>query len=832
MTAERFLCGHDAAGLAVFLQVALVGAASHAARVTVSSLESDTLLYGWLPLIIGGDLVVGAMAFALWRLVRLAAPERFRGVASGTALLTAGMMALAHAANLVSYRTTDSWITWARLRGGDAVTVKDFGLLSLPDALIGITALLFSIVAIPLLMRVSRRVSPPMRVRAIVVLLVAAFVLEGVYLLFFVRASHHLGEQPVLVFLDSLQPEKSKRRVRGTYPPVETPELWAEIMTPETTTAVPETVPMHAPATIKNVVLVLAESVSFKHSSFGTVGLDTTPNLKRRAQEHGLLMTRWYSPLALSIQAIYSVVCSDWGDPSGRSITETNPRIDCGEMSQVLSEANVRSGLFHAGNFGFYDKLALLGGRDWEVPLDAQLLSDPARWHETSWGIDDRAMVAAALDWIDSVPTDERFAATLISLSAHYPFELPPGVARAIPGKGKTANYQNTIHFLDATFEELMRGLEQRGRADDTLVIFVGDHGEAHGEQPHETPGHRVFYETEIRVPMVMLNPRLFPKGVTSDRLAEHVDLLPTVLDVLGLPADARHHGTSVFSPEWQPRRAFVGGKNDLASYVGFIDGDLKYILAMNTGEEEVYNLATDPREMHNIRGKFVERNEKWRNQTIAYYDWQMARIKNAKTLGDDIDMHERVMEEAEFSAIDTDGTAYPCTQTPPVIANGVSTWTCGPLGTDLFQGRQTRNVGGWRDCLLVQLDAGQSFRMEVRDAPYFSLLSRIRARFASRPVERKGSMEATVVVDGDDVRSAELRAGHSTRMSFPAPKTSWQATFSAHEDTRRICLTLTEKAWRVRKPAAPPVVPAESTEAAAIPAATPLSAPPAPATP
>ena len=52
-------------------------------------------------------------------------------------------------------------------------------------------------------------------------------------------------------------------------------------------------------------------------------------------------------------------------------------------------------------------------------------------WFQHIWGIDDRAAVAETLRWIDGLDKDERFAALVIPIAAHYPFTLPPDVAHA-----------------------------------------------------------------------------------------------------------------------------------------------------------------------------------------------------------------------------------------------------------------------------------------------------------------------------------------------------------------------------------------------------------------
>ena len=76
--------------------------------------------------------------------------------------------------------------------------------------------------------------------------------------------------------------------------------------------------------------------------------------------------------------------------------------------------------------------------------------------------------------------------------------------------------------------------------ADDTLVVLTGDHGECFGS-PHASWGHGArLYQEGIQVPFVVWNPRLIRKGRHLPTIGSHVDVSPTITDIVGLPADDR----------------------------------------------------------------------------------------------------------------------------------------------------------------------------------------------------------------------------------------------------------------------------------------------------
>jgi arylsulfatase A-like enzyme len=89
--------------------------------------------------------------------------------------------------------------------------------------------------------------------------------------------------------------------------------------------------------------------------------------------------------------------------------------------------------------------------------------------------------------------------------------------------------------------------LKERKLFEESLIVFVSDHGEALGE--HYEFGHsRSLYSEQLNVPLVVKLPSQ-TRGERSARLAQHVDLLPTVLAAAGLPPAPAARGTDLFGP-------------------------------------------------------------------------------------------------------------------------------------------------------------------------------------------------------------------------------------------------------------------------------------------
>jgi len=100
--------------------------------------------------------------------------------------------------------------------------------------------------------------------------------------------------------------------------------------------------------------------------------------------------------------------------------------------------------------------------------------------------------------------------------------------------------YGNLMQASDEYLVAVLNKLEESGLLDDTLIVRTSDHGEmglSHGGMRQKNFN---FYEETTRVPLVYSNPKLYPKPHTTDALVSHVDLLPTLANLVKAPKSAR----------------------------------------------------------------------------------------------------------------------------------------------------------------------------------------------------------------------------------------------------------------------------------------------------
>lgn len=164
--------------------------------------------------------------------------------------------------------------------------------------------------------------------------------------------------------------------------------------------------------------------------------------------------------------------------------------------------------------------------------------------------------------------------------------------------------YGNEVAFADAQLGALLDRLRAAGQLDRTLVVVLADHGESLGEHGEAT--HGLFaYEATLRIPLIMSAPRLGPGAV--DAPVAQADVMPTILDLVGVDPPAAIDGRSLvpaIDGGALPARPVYFEALDAAltrnwaPLTGVVDGDWKYI---DLPEAELYDLAHDPHEQHNV---------------------------------------------------------------------------------------------------------------------------------------------------------------------------------------------------------------------------------------
>ena len=174
-----------------------------------------------------------------------------------------------------------------------------------------------------------------------------------------------------------------------------------------------------------------------------------------------------------------------------------------------------------------------------------------------------------------------------------------------------TAAYYAMIELIDEGVGRMVDTLKETGQLENTIIIFMSDHGEMLGDHGIYLKGPH-FYEEAVRVPLIFSWPSQFRSGLQADGLMELVDIAPTLLEAAGLdipeamqgktlmpilrgesdPATHREHVFSEYYNAWSHKH----------SYGTMLRSDThKMIVYHGTDQGELYDLENDPDEFENL---------------------------------------------------------------------------------------------------------------------------------------------------------------------------------------------------------------------------------------
>jgi arylsulfatase A-like enzyme len=169
------------------------------------------------------------------------------------------------------------------------------------------------------------------------------------------------------------------------------------------------------------------------------------------------------------------------------------------------------------------------------------------------------------------------------------------------------ALYDGEIARMDEGVGKLLARTQKRDLRDDTLVVVLADHGEEFWDHGSVLHAHTVFQEL-LHVPLLMRVPALEKQAHRIAQRVSLIDVVPTLLALLALPAPRGLQGQSLVpllhgAPE-PVRPLFAEGYASHAKLQTVIDGDLKLIRDLDTHGVSLFDLAADPGEMNDIAGE------------------------------------------------------------------------------------------------------------------------------------------------------------------------------------------------------------------------------------
>lgn len=394
----------------------------------------------------------------------------------------------------------------------------------------------------------------------------------------------------------------------------------------------------------RNVVLVMLESVRAKSTTLHDPGLPTTPFLKELADQ-GLRIDDMNAVIPRTAAAWMAILggkyplanerTADWVQAHGR---EPEAR----SLASALRDIGYATGFFTPTDLRFQNDVEMVDALGFDTVKTEIELTRPGAERVTYFGVADELMVRPILDWSQAQRQAQRpFFAAIMTNVGHHDFRTPASWQKVRfegVSNPQLQAYYNCLLYVDGVLRQLVDGYRALGLLEDTVFVFVGDHGQMFDEH-NARQTYNAVYQEGLHVPALIYAPGmpLVPRVVKGARL--QVDILPTIAELLGYRIEgAQLPGVSLLQPVAADRRLFFSSSIDW-TFLAARRGSRKYIYSFDRKPMEVFDLERDPDEAHPLQiGKQelaqVRREMlQWRMQTtlsmmakpVAGGEWTLA---------------------------------------------------------------------------------------------------------------------------------------------------------------------------------------------------------------
>ena len=344
-------------------------------------------------------------------------------------------------------------------------------------------------------------------------------------------------------------------------------------------------------------VLIHLESTRARSVTPYNEDLKTTPFLKELAKR-SLIAERAYVVLPRSSKGSVAVNCGI--EPPLYPGPEFEPGgIPAPCLAGLLKEQGYNTVFFQsATSSGFGDLVDNFGYEEFYPPSTMETEG----FKETNtFGYEEDMMLKPSEQWLKG-HKDAPFMAEYFTGTGHYGYEcLDTRYGTEDFAEDDELNrYLNCLRLQDIFLKNLIDQYKKLGLYEDTIFVLFGDHGEGFKEHGRDMHGDTIW-EEGLKIPLIIHAPGWFESGERVEELSSQIDILPTVVEMLGYEVkNGKYPGYSLLHEVPEDRRlrfSCITNRTCLAS----IQGSEKYIYHYGNQPEEFFDLSKDPFEKQNL---------------------------------------------------------------------------------------------------------------------------------------------------------------------------------------------------------------------------------------
>lgn len=388
-----------------------------------------------------------------------------------------------------------------------------------------------------------------------------------------------------------------------------------------------------------NVIIVALESFNgLMVNEFTPEGVEITPFINS-LKHKGLMVENYYGNSIQTSRGLLSI----YGGilPSYRNkIMVEHSDLNLKSIPRILRDENYSTFFIKAfkslsfdNNGPFMEHI----GFEHVTSMTPERTADIDKKYIWGWGLQDDIYYKECFKIIDSVheasgdSIRKPFLLSLITVSNHMKFNHLPEDKKLVYPDSKNSehrkNLTNSMHLTDLFLKGLFDLLEKRKILENTIVVVTGDHSFPRGD--YSTYNQYGFYEENFRTPLAIVWKDHIKPQLIKDVAYSHIDIAPTLMDLLDIDTENHFIGESIFSPN--DRKPVLLSQPYDGLYLSSVKYPYKYAKSMGSNKEYLFDISKNDGEQFNlIKDKSMisiteelkrSLNDYYVNQTLVEYN-------------------------------------------------------------------------------------------------------------------------------------------------------------------------------------------------------------------
>ena len=284
-----------------------------------------------------------------------------------------------------------------------------------------------------------------------------------------------------------------------------------------------------------NLVIILEESLGADY--VGRLGgKDLTPNIDQFSSE-GIWFERLYATGMRSVRGIEAILSSFTPTPARSVVKLASTQRRFFTLAELLKRQGYQTSFIYGGESHFDNMRRFFMANGFTTVVDESDFPDPV--FRAVWGVSDEDLLNRAHAYFES-KKNQPFFSLVFTSSNHEPFDIPAG--RVEPESGATAGLDTAIKYADYALGQFIEKARASDYWENTIFLIVADHNV-------RVYGDSLVPIEHFHIPGVILGGTIEPRTIPG--ISSQIDLLPTLLSLIGISAEHPAIGRDLTSKEF-----------------------------------------------------------------------------------------------------------------------------------------------------------------------------------------------------------------------------------------------------------------------------------------